>query len=85
MFRKIELKTLRYDGQEGGVSVSLANIQRKHSETNGETKVDTSKPSAAPTASGGRQYTVSVALPGSIIANAQRLEWKTNLAGQVRT
>ena len=45
--------------------------------------MDTSKPSAAPIASGGRKYTVSVALPGSIIANAQRLEWKTNLAGQV--
>lgn len=50
---------------------------------NGETKIDTSKPSAAPVASGGRRYTVSVALPGSIISNVQRLEWKTNLAGQV--
>lgn len=46
-------------------------------------KIDTSKPTAAPIASGGRKYTVTVALPGSIIANAQRLEWKTNLAGQV--
>ena len=50
---------------------------------NGLQRVETSKPSAAPVASGGRRYTVSVALPGSIIANVQRLEWKTNLAGQV--
>ena len=47
------------------------------------TKLDTSKPSAAPTAMGGREYTVSIALPGSIIANSQRLDGKTNLAGQV--
>ena len=48
-------------------------------------KIDTSKPSARPIASGGRRYTVSIALPGSIIANVQRLEWKTNLAGQVHS
>lgn len=51
----------------------------------GESKIDTSKPSAAPVASGGRKYTLSVALPGSIISNVQRLEWKTNLAGQVKS
>jgi hypothetical protein len=60
-----------------------ANSQRKLQSTNGEGKVDTSKPSAAPIASGGRKYTVSVALPGSIIANAQKLEAKSHLAGQV--
>ena len=37
-----------------------------------------------PVASGARKYTFSVALPGSIISNVQRLEWKTNLAGQVK-
>lgn len=31
----------------------------------------------------GRSYTVSVALPGSIIANAQTAELRTLLAGQV--
>ena len=46
-------------------------------------RLATSKPTAAPIASGGRNYTVSVALPGSIIANFQKLEAKTNLAGQV--
>jgi hypothetical protein len=36
-----------------------------------------------PAASAGRDWTVSVALPGSIIANAQTAELKTYLAGQV--
>jgi len=31
----------------------------------------------------GRHYTVSIAVPGSIINNAQSLELKTYLAGQV--
>ena len=31
----------------------------------------------------GRSYTVSIALPGSIVSNAQTLELKTYLAGQV--
>lgn len=38
---------------------------------------------AYPFSTGPRKYTVSVALPGSIIANAQGLELKTFLAGQV--
>jgi len=58
-------------------------VKKKVLQRNGISKVDTSKPSAAPVAEGGRNYTVSIALPGSIIANAQRLEWKTSLAGQV--
>jgi hypothetical protein len=72
--------------QEGISFVKRANMQRKYSSLNGETessKIDTSKPSAAPIASGGREYTISVALPGSIIKNVNKLEWKTNLAGQV--
>jgi hypothetical protein len=31
----------------------------------------------------GRDYTVSIALPGSILSNAQSLELRTYLAGQV--
>ncbi|EXJ95282.1 hypothetical protein A1O1_00402 [Capronia coronata CBS 617.96] len=45
--------------------------------------VDTSKPSAVFQPTGGRSYTLSVALPGSIIANAKSHEQKTYLAGQV--
>ncbi len=33
--------------------------------------------------SNGRLYTVSIALPGSIISNAQNLQMKTYLVGQV--
>ena len=40
-------------------------------------------PSASLTPSKGRKYTVSIALPGSIIDNAQTQELKTYLAGQV--
>lgn len=42
-----------------------------------------SSPSAGLPQSRGRQYTVSIALPGSIIDNAQTQELKTYLAGQV--
>ncbi|BFZ57928.1 hypothetical protein PYCC9005_004983 [Savitreella phatthalungensis] len=45
--------------------------------------LDTAKPSAIAKASGGRRYTVSLALPGGIIKNAQTLELKTALAGQI--
>lgn len=45
--------------------------------------VDTSKPSALAKPTGGRKYTVSIAIPGGIIANAQTLELKTALAGQI--
>ena len=56
----------------------------QHQERDGSADViDTSKPSAVFLASGGRQYTLSVALPGSIIANAKSHEQKTFLAGQV--
>ena len=40
-------------------------------------------PPAGLTPSKGRKYTVSIALPGSIIDNAQTQELKTYLAGQV--
>ncbi|RDL36149.1 uncharacterized protein BP5553_06761 [Venustampulla echinocandica] len=45
--------------------------------------VDTSKPTAIFQPTEGRDWTVSVALPGSIIANAQSHELRTTLAGQV--
>lgn len=46
---------------------------------------DTSKPTAVftPPSTGGRAYTLSIALPGSIIANAQTHDLKTSLAGQI--
>ncbi|KAI9842951.1 MAG: hypothetical protein M1837_006688 [Sclerophora amabilis] len=45
--------------------------------------VDTSKPSALFKPTGGRNSTLSVALPSSIISNAQSHELKTSLAGQI--
>ena len=45
--------------------------------------VDTSKPSAIFQPSKGRSFTLSVALPGSIVANAKSHDQKTFLAGQV--
>ncbi|KAK5046641.1 hypothetical protein LTR84_007402 [Exophiala bonariae] len=46
-------------------------------------QVDTSKPTAVFQPSGGRAHTLSVALPGSIIANAKSHDQKTYLAGQI--
>ncbi|KAI4268461.1 MAG: hypothetical protein L6R38_007839 [Xanthoria sp. 2 TBL-2021] len=48
-----------------------------------DVKPDTSKPTAIFDASEGRAYTVSVALPGSIITNALTPELKTLLAGRI--
>ncbi|CAG8958495.1 hypothetical protein HYFRA_00009809 [Hymenoscyphus fraxineus] len=45
--------------------------------------IDTSKPTAIFQPEKGRDWTVSVALPGSIIANAQSHESRTSLAGHV--
>ena len=45
--------------------------------------VDTSKPTAIFHPTGGRAHTLSVALPGSIIANAKNHDLKTYLVGQV--
>ncbi|MCJ1431564.1 hypothetical protein MMC27_000918 [Xylographa pallens] len=44
---------------------------------------DTSKPSAIFEPGQGRAYTLSIALPGSIIANAQSQDLKATLAGQI--
>lgn len=45
--------------------------------------VDTSKPTAVFKPTTGREWTVSIALPGSIISNAQSLELRTTMAGQI--
>ncbi|TVY33410.1 putative methyltransferase [Lachnellula subtilissima] len=45
--------------------------------------VDTSKPTAIFQPSKGRDWTVSVALPGSIISNCQTHELRTSMAGHV--
>ncbi|RDW61423.1 DUF171-domain-containing protein [Coleophoma crateriformis] len=45
--------------------------------------VDTSKPTAVFKPTKGREWTVSVALPGSIIANAQSHELRTSMAGHI--
>ncbi|KAK5133466.1 hypothetical protein LTR08_007708 [Meristemomyces frigidus] len=45
--------------------------------------VDTSKPSAVFRPTNGRQHTLSIALPGSIIANATTHDQKSALAGQI--
>ncbi|OJD37364.1 deoxyribose-phosphate aldolase [Diplodia corticola] len=44
---------------------------------------DTSKPTAVYTPSRGRSHTLSIALPGSIVANAQSHDRKTSLAGAI--
>lgn len=44
---------------------------------------DTSRPSAVFSPTGGRSHTLSIALPGSIIANAVTHDQKTSLAGQI--
>ncbi|PGH15258.1 hypothetical protein AJ80_05611 [Polytolypa hystricis UAMH7299] len=58
----------------------IAHSQR--SEDNGG-EIDTSKPTAVFTPSGGRSQTFSVAIAGSIIANAKSIEQKTYLAGSI--
>ncbi|KUJ13820.1 DUF171-domain-containing protein [Mollisia scopiformis] len=45
--------------------------------------VDTTKPTAVFLPTKGREWTVSVALPGSIISNAQTHEQRTSLAGHI--
>ncbi|KAJ5114727.1 hypothetical protein NUU61_000486 [Penicillium alfredii] len=62
---------------------------KKHKSSNGRPSQGqdvldyTSKPSAVFTPTGGRSHTLTVALPGSIIANAQSPEQKTLLAGAI--
>ena len=53
-------------------------MKRKRKESDSEESSD-----IKPHPSAGRSYTVSLALPGSIIENAQSAELRTYLAGQV--
>ncbi|KAI9046809.1 hypothetical protein LZ554_008890 [Drepanopeziza brunnea f. sp. 'monogermtubi'] len=46
-------------------------------------EIDTTKPTAIFKPTSGRDWTVSVALPGSIIANAQTHDQRTSLAGHI--
>ncbi|KAI9885045.1 MAG: hypothetical protein M1823_003144 [Watsoniomyces obsoletus] len=72
---------------------SKSNPKRTHYQNNGQTQppgiingdatVDTSKPTAIFKPRGPRDWTLSVAVPGSIIANAQTHDLKTSLAGQL--
>ncbi|KAL6713596.1 hypothetical protein ACLMJK_009061 [Lecanora helva] len=55
----------------------------KASESQIDNQVDTTKPTATFKPSGGRAYTLSIALPGSIILNAQTPELQAVLAGQI--
>ncbi|KAM0798317.1 putative RNA methyltransferase [Usnea florida] len=57
--------------------------RKRGSDQPAESEVDTSKPTAVFEAKEGRKYTLSIALPGSIIANAQTPELQTLLAGQI--
>ncbi|KAH8599259.1 putative RNA methyltransferase [Bisporella sp. PMI_857] len=51
--------------------------------SNGTVAEDTSRPTAVYKPTKGRDWTVSVALPGSIISNAQSHDLKTSMAGQI--
>ncbi|KAI9660832.1 MAG: hypothetical protein M1829_006442 [Trizodia sp. TS-e1964] len=65
-------------------SRSSSSMKRKRTSSDSPHKaIDTSKPTAifAPSSAGGRSSTLSVALPASIILNAQTEEQKTALAG----
>ncbi|KAI9831764.1 MAG: hypothetical protein M1838_005713, partial [Thelocarpon superellum] len=57
--------------------------KREQEQSAASNGVDTSKPTAVFRPTAGRAHTLSVALPGSIIANAQSHELKTVLAGHV--
>ncbi|KAK5107736.1 hypothetical protein LTR62_000712 [Meristemomyces frigidus] len=59
--------------------------KRKTGDANGANHaiLDTSRPSAVFVPTKGRPHTLSIALPGSIIANAVTPEQKTALAGQI--
>jgi predicted SPOUT superfamily RNA methylase MTH1 len=78
----------RNGAREGWININVWQdfrslmLQKRKRESNGP-EVDTSKPSAIFAPTGGRLSTLSVALPGSIIANAKSHEQKTSLAGTI--
>ncbi|KAI4117854.1 MAG: hypothetical protein LQ345_002003 [Seirophora villosa] len=57
--------------------------RKREADKAAELNLDTSKPTAVFEATTGRAYTVTVALPGSIIANALTPELKSLLASQI--
>ncbi|KAJ9236414.1 hypothetical protein DTO169E5_5686 [Paecilomyces variotii] len=57
--------------------------RRKTSIDSGNGDLHTAKPTALFVPTGGRKHTLSVAIPGSIIANAKSQETKTHLAGMI--
>ncbi|KAG9243578.1 putative RNA methyltransferase [Calycina marina] len=61
----------------------VAATGKPKSTTNAPVEDDTSRPTAVFKPTQGRDWTVSVALPGSIIANAQSHDLKTTMVGQI--
>ena len=68
--------------EQGSSQLTVATRIHKHTYTH---TTHTASPHRSPGAASGRRFTVSMALPGSIVDNAQTLELKTYLAGQVPT
>ncbi|KAF7856095.1 hypothetical protein EAF04_010049 [Stromatinia cepivora] len=64
-------------------ATAAANGQTSNGKVTAQAAVDTSKPSALFQPTKGRDWTVSVALPGSIISNAQSHDLKTSMAGHI--
>ena len=70
--------------EEEEISVNEKRKKKKKKKTEVDEHELTTESVVRPTGpSSGRGYTVSIALPGSIVDNAQTLEMKTYLAGQV--
>jgi len=63
--------------------ITKPNLSKPNGESGVSHDVDTSKPTALFSPSGGRTYTLTIALPGSIIANAKSHDAKTYLAGNI--
>ncbi|KAI1343471.1 DUF171-domain-containing protein [Xylariaceae sp. FL0016] len=57
--------------------------QKKRRTTQDGDYVDTSKPSAFFTPSGGREWTVSVAIPGSVLSTCRRDDQRTNIISHI--
>ncbi|CAD6448320.1 e608cfdb-bec7-48ee-95ed-f1b412b2a679 [Sclerotinia trifoliorum] len=64
-------------------ATAIANGQTSNGKVTAPAAVDTSKPTALFQPTKGRDWTVSVALPGSIISNAQSHDLKTSMAGHI--
>ncbi|APA06770.1 hypothetical protein sscle_02g015400 [Sclerotinia sclerotiorum 1980 UF-70] len=64
-------------------ATAIANGQTSNGKVIAPAAIDTSKPTALFQPTKGRDWTVSVALPGSIISNAQSHDLKTSMAGHI--